>query len=115
MNKNNCDHGKSEENSAFRDPEDISEIKFTKKINLLSSEQITHFINKLSSPSFLGSIHMKDQSSQNSRFINKIINENLENKLAKSLKSPLVNPITRWLFLSMILFNVLWILFIYLP
>lgn len=116
MNQKSTNFNKEEvisPTSKIQEPEDINENRITNKINLLSSDNINHFINKLSSPGFLGSIHLKDNVSQKNSLINSVLNKDLENKLSKSLRNPLSNPLTRFLLFAMILFNILWIIFIY--
>ena len=85
----------------------------TNRINLLSSSEINRFINSLYRPHFLGSIHLKKDTDLNRNYVSDYISRDLQMKLSKSIKNPLNNPITRYLLFVMILFNVLWILFLY--
>ena len=115
MNQNN---NNSKENGGLISPSskkrDLGfQNRSTEKINLLSSEKIDFFVKNLSSPRFLGSLHMKQEINPNSRLIENVINKNLDHNLSRSLKNPLNNPITKYLILMMILFNFLWIIFIY--
>ena len=86
---------------------------FTRKINLLSSNEINTFIKNLSRPQFLGSIHLSNDRASNYSAIGDLIKGELELKMAKTLKSPYLNPITRYLIYVMILFNLLWLIFFY--
>ncbi|MFX1273856.1 MAG: hypothetical protein ACFFBP_20810 [Promethearchaeota archaeon] len=114
MNQNNPNFKDQELNKTSSiNTEEKAEKRMTEKINLLSSEQINQFINKLSSPGFLGSIHLKKETGQNPSLVKSLLYKNLETNLTKSLKNPLNYPVTRFLILLMILFNILWILFFY--
>ena len=92
---------------------DALEKSITNKINLLSSNEINAFIKNLSRPQFLGSIHFSKERSSNYGAINDLLKGELELKLSKSLKNPFFKPITLYLIYSMILFNFLWLLFLY--
>lgn len=92
---------------------DALEKNITNKINLLSSSEINAFIKNLSRPQFLGSIHFSKERSSNYGVINDLLKGELELKLSRSLKNPFLNPITRYLIYTMILFNFLWLLFFY--
>ena len=87
------------------------------KKHLLSSNQLEKSIKNLSNPHFLGSIHLKNSNfvkfkSQNQ--IQNLLSGELELNVNKSLKNMLFNPITKVLVLSMIIFNLVWFLFLYL-
>ena len=115
MNQNTDIFNRKETSSpSSKTPESMAEERLNNRMNLLSSEQINHVLNTLTSPRFLGSIHIKESVSNREHLVNNIIDKNLEKKISKSLKSSINNPITRFLISVMILFNVLWILFIYL-
>jgi len=112
INNNNFKEEEGITSLTSKKKEDIFEDRSTKKINLLSSEHIDYFIKNLSSPRFLGSIHIKQQTIRDSSLLENGINKNLNFELSRSLKSPLNNPITRFLIVLMIFFNVFWIIFI---
>ena len=116
MNQKNDNFKEEEgiESPSLKKMEDIFENRFTKEINLLSSQQIEFFIKNLSSPRFLGSIHIKKQPNLNHCLLENSFKKNLNLELSKSLKNPLNNPITRFLLLLMILFNLFWIISIFL-
>jgi hypothetical protein len=90
---------------------DLLKKSITNKINLLSTNEMNGFIKNLSRPQFLGSIHLSKESNYNQGAINDLMKGELELKLSKSLKNPVLNPITRYLVFVMILFNLLWFLF----
>jgi hypothetical protein len=70
-------------------------------------------IKNLSRPPFLGSIHLKKEVNPGFNSIEKLIKEELELKLTRTLKNTLFNPITKILILLAIAFNILWVLFVY--
>ncbi len=91
------------------------ELEKNDKGYLLSSNQLEESIKNLSSPRFLGSIHLKN-TTRNSNFssVDNLLSGELELNVNKSLKNMLFNPITKILVLLMISFNLLWFLFLYL-
>jgi len=113
QNTNNSQEKKAIKSNSLKKTDKIFENRYTKKFNLLSSEQINFFIKNLSSPRFLGSIHIKQETNHDPYLIESVINKNLEYKLSRTLKSPLNNPVTKFLLLLMIFFNIFWIIFIY--
>ncbi len=87
--------------------------KFNKR-NLLSSKELDNSIKNLSNPRFLGSIHLKKSTiSTNFSSVENLLNGELELKINKALKNSIFNPITKIMVLSMIVFNLLWIFFLY--
>jgi len=111
MNDSNRNlEGTKEKAENFEIDGDSLKKSITNKINLLSSKEITAFIKNLSRPQFLGSIHLSKESNSNHGAINDLMKGELELKLSKSLKNPVINPITRYLVFAMILFNLLWFL-----
>ena len=84
------------------------------KLNgLFSSDALSNSINNLSSPRFLGSIHMKKELVSNFSSVENLLNDELEMKLNESLKNTLFNPITKFLILLTIIFNLVWVLLLY--
>lgn len=84
------------------------------KLNgLFSSDALSNSINNLSKPRFLGSIHMNKELVNNFGSVGNLLNGELEMKLNKSLKNTLFNPITKFLILLTIIFNLVWVLLLY--
>ncbi len=84
------------------------------KLNgLFSSDALSNSINNLSKPRFLGSIHMNKELVNNFGSVGNLLNGELEMKLNKSLKNTLFNPITKFLILLTIIFNLVWLLLLY--
>jgi hypothetical protein len=84
------------------------------KLNgLFSSDALSNSINNLSKPRFLGSIHMNKELVNNFGSVGNLLNGELEMKLNKSLKNTLINPITKFLILLTIIFNLVWVLLLY--
>ena len=93
---------------------EIKDIENIDKKTLLSSNNLANSIKNLSSPRFLGSIHLKNINiNPNISSIDNLLSSELELNVNKSLKNMLFNPITKILVLLMISFNLLWFLFLY--
>lgn len=90
------------------------DIEKLNKKNLLFSNELDKSIKNLSNPRFLGSIHLKKSTiSTNFSSVENLLNGELELKINKALKNSIFNPITKIMVLSMIVFNLLWIFFLY--
>ena len=97
----------------------MNEVEFNKEKkrssnNLLSSDALSNSIKNLSNPRFLGSIHMNKQFISNFSSVENLLNGELEMKINRSLKNSLFNPITKVLILITILFNLFWLLWLFL-
>ncbi len=85
------------------------------KLNLFSSEALDNSIKNLTRPSFLGSIHMKKMYPKvNFSSIENILKGQLELKINNSLKNAILNPITKGLIILMVVFNIVWIMLLFL-
>ena len=92
----------------------MKEINKKKKTNgLFYSDALSNSINNLSKPRFLGSIHMNKELVSNFSSVENLLNGELEMKLNKSLKNTLFNPITKFLILLTIIFNLVWLLLLF--
>jgi len=87
--------------------------KKKKPDGLFYSDALSNSINNLSKPRFLGSIHMNKELVSNFSSVENLLNSELEMKLNKSLKNTLFNPITKFLILLTIIFNLVWVLLLY--
>jgi hypothetical protein len=90
------------------------EIESITSNNFIPSNNIDYLIKKLTNPGFLGSIHLKKEMNPNYHQVEKILSSEHELKLTRSLKNSIFNPITKFLIISAIIFNLIWILSIYL-
>ena len=90
--------------------EDLSIIN---KDPLKTTNNLDYRIKNLSSPRFMGSIHMKKDMSINPNIVSNIVENELNMKISKSLKNTLFNPITKILILLAIIFNLTWLFFVY--
>ncbi len=98
-------------NNESADNAEFKQLPSINKKNQLFSNNLNNIISKVfSSPRFLGSIHMKSVSSTNNSIENLVENE-LQLKTTKALKSTLFNPITKILIVLAIVFNLIWFLF----
>ncbi|MFX1396051.1 MAG: hypothetical protein ACFFAS_03295 [Promethearchaeota archaeon] len=103
------DHKKNNSNNRIQ-MEDNLELR---KVPLSFSRTLSEITNSLLKPRFLGSIHLKESTSSDKYPFNEYAKMNYGGHLYKTFKGPFHNPITRYLVFLMILFNVLWILFLY--
>lgn len=87
--------------------------KKKKPDGLFYSDALSNSINNLSKPRFLGSIHMNKEFVSNFSSVENLLNSELEMKLNKSLKNTLFNPITKFLILLTIIFNLVWLILLY--
>ena len=83
--------------------------------NALSSRSLDYSIKRLSTPNFLGSIHLnKEMMTHNMQSVENLMQGDLDLKINKSLKNSMINPITKALILLMIGFNIIWLVYFYL-
>ena len=99
-----------------RDNRDSEEfIKHSPRIKSLSSYDLNNFIKNLSHPNFLGSIHLsKEAMSPFNRTVENMMKGELDIKMNKSLKNSFLNPITLSLIFIAIIFNMVFIILLYL-
>ncbi len=93
------------------------EVEEKVTINLLSSKELDNAIKNISRPRFLGSIHLnKDYLNPNYNIssVDNLLRGELELKVNKSLKNTISNPVTKALIVSMIVFNLVWMLLFFL-
>jgi hypothetical protein len=93
---------------------DNSEAGASNNFNLFSSNELDNMIKNLSKPAFLGSIHLKKENIPSFSSVETLLKGEHELKMTRALKSTLLNPITKILILSALVFNILWIMFVYL-
>lgn len=91
----------------------IEELPLINNNPLLTSNNLNNIIKNLTRPRFLGSIHMKKESSPNSNLVVNLIESELKLKMTRSLKNTLFNPVTKILVTLAIIFNLFWLLFVY--
>lgn len=77
-------------------------------INLLSSAELDRYIKNLSTPSFLGSVHLKKNSYQNISSVDDLSQRDGKLNMTDSIKNVVFNPITKILLVSAVLFNIFW-------
>ncbi|MFX1345295.1 MAG: hypothetical protein ACFFBC_09935 [Promethearchaeota archaeon] len=90
------------------------ELESIPRNSFIPSNNLDYLIKKLSNPEFLGSIHLKKEMNPNYQQVEKILSSEHELKLTRSLKNTIFNPVTKFLIISAIIFNLVWILSIYL-
>ena len=92
----------------------MKETDKEKKTNsLFSSDALSNSINNLSKPRFLGSIHMNKELVGNFSSVENLLNGELEMQINKSLKNTMFNPITKFLILITIIFNIVWLFLLF--
>ncbi|MFX0022486.1 MAG: hypothetical protein ACFE9S_09160 [Candidatus Hermodarchaeota archaeon] len=92
------------------DRAEFKELPSINKKQQLFSNHLNNIISSLSTPRFLGSIHMKNSSSTNNTIEN-LVESELQLKTTKALKNTLFNPVTKTLIILAIVFNLIWFLF----
>jgi hypothetical protein len=90
--------------------EEFNSVKGNK---LIPFNNMTHLINNLSNPKFLGSMHLKKEMNPNYHQVKDLLANERELNLTRSLKNSIFNPITKILILSAIIFNIVWFLATY--
>ncbi|MBY9005377.1 MAG: hypothetical protein KGD63_01330 [Candidatus Lokiarchaeota archaeon] len=78
------------------------------RFNSMYSNQLDNIIKNLTKPSFLGSIHLENQTDNNITQIENFIKTDYQLRLNKSIKNSIFNPLTKILIFIIIVFNVLW-------
>ncbi len=101
---------RQEDNNESADKAEFKELQFINKKKQLFSNHLNNMISNLSTPRFLGSIHMKNANSPNNSIEN-LVESELQLKTTKALKSTLFNPVTKVLIILAIVFNLIWFLF----
>jgi len=94
--------------------EDYEDVLNSGKLNLFTSNFPNNQIEKLSQPNFVGSYHMKESINPKFKSMDNILRGNLELKYSKMIKIMIFNPITISLIVIALLFNIFWILLIFL-
>ncbi len=82
-------------------------------LSLSFSREMKDSFKSLYQPRFLGSIHIKELSKFNEYPFTEFSRKGAQDKVSLSLKSISHNPITKYLILLMVIFNILWIIFLY--
>jgi hypothetical protein len=98
------DYNESAGNAEFK------ELPYINKKKQFYSNHLQNIIQSLSSPRFLGSVHMKNATSTNNSIEN-LVESELQLKTTKALKSTLFNPVTKILIILAIVFNLIWFIF----
>ena len=91
----------------------IEELPLSNKDPLQSTNNLDYMIKSLSTPRFMGSIHMRKETRPNSNMVTNLVDNELNSKISKSLKNTLFNPVTKILILLAIIFNLTWLFFVY--
>jgi hypothetical protein len=91
----------------------IEKLSLTSKDPLQTTNNLDNMIKNLSAPRFMGSVHMKRDTSPSSNIVTSLVENELNMKISKSLKNTLFNPVTKILILLAIIFNLTWLLFVY--
>ena len=103
---------KQPDNKDSTDKAEFEELPVINKKKQLYSNNLGNMIKNLANPRFLGSIHMKKETSHNNNSVENLIESELKLKMTKSLKNTLLNPVTKILIILAIVFNLIWFLLI---
>ncbi|MFX1478287.1 MAG: hypothetical protein ACFFCI_09150 [Promethearchaeota archaeon] len=94
--------------------DNLEDYDFINRSKFTPSNNLDYIIKNLSNPRFLGSIHLKKEMNPNYSQVKDLLTLENESNLTKSLKSTIFNPITKILIASVIVFNLIWFLLVYL-
>ena len=112
MNDNFKKEDAEKESTTVRNIKNYEEILNNNNLHLFPTSDYNNHLRSLTSPRFLGSYHMKENTNPKYRSINTLLKGNLESKYSKALRSTIVNPITIALIVIALVFNILWFFFI---
>lgn len=104
---------KQTDNKETADKAEFKELPPINKRSLFSSNNLDNIIKNLSTPRFLGSIHLKKEANAHLNSVENLIEDELKLKMTKALKNTLFNPLTKILIILAIVFNLIWFLLIY--
>jgi len=112
MNEINKNQNKEEKLTKARNIKDYEGILNNNKLHLFPASDYNLHLKRLTTPRFLGSYHMKEDTNPRYQTFNTLLKGDLEVKYAKALRSTLINPVTIALIVIALIFNVLWFFFI---
>jgi len=88
---------------------------FDRRFGSVTSYDFNYLFKNIAKPNFLGSIHLKNNTMDyNVQPVKDLLYNQRELELTKSLRNTMFNPITKFLILIAIIFNITWILLLYL-
>jgi hypothetical protein len=112
MNERNKNQSKEKEQTKARNIKDYEDVLNNNKLHLFPTSDYNSHLKSLTTPRFLGSYHMKEETNPKYKTFNTLMKGDLEVKYAKALRSTLINPVTIALIVIALIFNVLWFFFI---
>ncbi len=112
MNDNNNKKETEKELVKTRNLKNYEDILNNNKLHLFPTTDYNSRLKNLTSPRFLGSYHMKEDTNPKYNTFKTLLKGDLEAKYSKALRSTLINPITIALIVIALLFNILWFFFI---
>ncbi len=112
MNERNKNQDKEKELTKARNMKDYEDILNNSKLHLFPTSDYNSHLKRLTTPRFLGSYHMKEETNPRYKMFNTLLKGDLEVKYAKAIRSTLINPVTIALIVIALIFNVLWFFFI---
>jgi hypothetical protein len=108
MNERNKNQSKEKEQTKARNIKDYEDVLNNNKLHLFPTSDYNSHLKSLTTPRFLGSYHMKEETNPKYKTFNTLMKGDLEVKYAKALRSTLINPVTIALIVIALIFNVLW-------
>jgi hypothetical protein len=108
MNERNNNQNKEKKQTKARNIKDYEDVLNNNKLHLFPISDYNSHLKSLTSPRFLGSYHMKEETNPKYKTFNALMKGDLEVKYAKALRSTLINPVTIALIVIALIFNVLW-------
>jgi len=112
MNERNKNQNKEKEQTKARSIKDYEDVLNNNKLHLFPTRDYNSHLKSLTTPRFLGSYHMKEETNPKFKAFNTLLKGDLEVKYAKAIRSTLINPVTIALIVIALIFNVLWFFFI---
>ncbi|MFW9782806.1 MAG: hypothetical protein ACFFFB_11040 [Candidatus Heimdallarchaeota archaeon] len=84
-------------------------IKSKTGLNPFTANGFNNVIKRLSTPSFLGSYHLKEAINPKFKPIENLLKGDIQLKFSKSLRGVVFNPITITLIVIALIFNLFWL------
>ena len=112
MNERNKNQNKEKELTKAPVIKDYEDILNNNNLNLFPTSDYNSQLKRLTTPRFLGSYHLKQDTNPKYKTFNTLLKGDLEVKYAKALRSTIINPVTIALIVIALIFNVLWFFFI---
>ena len=109
MNERNKNQSKEKEQTKARNIKDYEDVLNNNKLHLFPTSDYNSHLKSLTTPRFLGSYHMKEETNPKYKTFNTLMKGDLEVKYAKALRSTLINPFNYYLSLNHLISLLYWL------